>query len=152
MISYQLAAIFAQLQDPQQRRAGSCSLAELCGVRHVLLFGKDKEIGLFLPAPGLAQTLREGSRWQAFLRTCAADGSASMPDPLGGPEIAAFGLTDAAGLAAIVFLGPAPEKEQCRAIGALLPLLGPICKRSAWRWSPRATRRPRATPAAAPGP
>ncbi len=126
MISFQLATIFAQLQSPQRRAAGSAALAALCGSRHVLLFGKDREIGVFLPAPGLPQTLRDGGRWQSFLRSCAGAGSASadMPDPLDGLERATFGLTDEARLATIVFMGGAPDPEQCRAIAALLPLLG----------------------------
>ena len=66
-----------------------------------------------LQAPGMPQTLRKGSRWQSFLRTCANErsASASMPDPLGGPNSAAFGLTDDAGLASVVFVDGARELQ-----------------------------------------
>ena len=126
MISFHMAAVFAQLQAPQQRRAGAAALAALCGAHHVLLFGKDQEIGRFLPAPGMVQTLRDGGRWQRFLASCASEGSASasMPDPLGGADSAAFGLTDDAGLATLVFMGREPDPQQRLAVAALLPLLG----------------------------
>ncbi len=126
MISFQLASIFAQLQTPQQRRAGTAALAAMCGSHQVMLFGKDHDNETFLPAPGMPQALRDGSRWQRFLHRCASEGSASaiMPDPGQDTDNTAFGLTDSAGLASLVFLGRAPDPEQCRAIAALLPLLG----------------------------
>ncbi|MBC7454664.1 MAG: response regulator [Massilia sp.] len=125
MIPFELVAIFTQLQAPQSRFKGAAGLAAFSGAEQVLLFGKDEEIGLFLPATGLPQTLREGGRWQSFLNECAREGiaSASMPGPRG-VDIAAFGMTDGAALAAVVFLGGRPHAEQCGQISALLPLLG----------------------------
>ena len=126
MISFELAAIFAQLQAPESRLEGAARLAAYSGADNVLLFGKDREIGVFLPAPGLPQTLREGGRWQAFLNDCARDGSlsAAVPALEGGADADALGMTDPQGQAAMVFMGRPPAPSQRSAIAALLPLLG----------------------------
>ena len=125
MIPYGLVAIFVQLQAPESRVAGAAALAAFSGVEQVLVFGKDQEIGLFLPAPGLPQTLRDGGRWQGFLNDCAREGlfSASMPGA-DGADTPAFGMTDEAALTTLVFLGGHPDAAHCGQIGALLPLLG----------------------------
>jgi signal transduction histidine kinase len=117
MISLQLAAIFAQLQAPQQRAAGGAALAAMCGARQLLLLGKEPELGL-------PPALHAEPRWLRFLQRCQRTGnaSASLPDPLGGADLRAFGLSGAD--ATLVFLGQAPDTAQCRAISALLPLLG----------------------------
>ncbi len=125
MIPFELVAIFTQLQAPETRAAGAAALAAFCGVRQALVFGKDDEVGLFLPAPGMPQTLREGLRWQAFLRQCGEAGraSADLPDPQDGQDCAAFGMCGAPRRAALVFLGGRPADAMCEAIVALLPLL-----------------------------
>ncbi len=123
VISFQLAAVFAQLQSAQQRGAGCIALAALCGARRVLVVGRD-DAGVFVPAPGLPQTLPEASGWQGFLRMCVSDGSASMPHAAPVPDGDIFGMSDGAGRVVLVFLGRAPDHEQGRAIAALLPLLG----------------------------
>ena len=107
MIPFELAAIFVQLQAPESRLEGAARLAAHSGANAVLLFGKDREIGVFLPAPGLPQTLRDGGRWQAFLDQCAQAGSlsAAVPDPRSGADTVAFAMADSHAQAAIVFLG-----------------------------------------------
>lgn len=126
MIPFELAAVFNQLNMPATRVEGTRALAALAGAREVLLFGLDSEIGLYLPAPGLPQTLRDGNLWQGFLGECARDGSASarMPDPDLGDDTAAFGMTDGEGQAIVVFLTARPAPALDRPIRALLPLLG----------------------------
>ncbi len=126
MISFELASIFARLQAPEDRTEWAEALAVHAGVGQVLLFGKDHEVNAFLPAPGLPQTLRQGARWQAFLRQCALEGSASgdVPSPQGEGDLAAFGITDQIKASIMVFLGAAPRDELRAAIAALLPLVG----------------------------
>ena len=126
MIPYELTAIFAQLQAPATRAEGMRALAALAGTHEVLLFGRDDEVGQFLPAPGLPQTLRDGYLWLGFLQECARDGAAqaSMPDPSHGADTPAFGITDAHGQAIMVFLAAPPARALEAPIRALLPLLG----------------------------
>lgn len=124
MIPFDLAAIFALLQEANRRAEGAARLAEYSGAAQVLVFGKDTEIGRFLPAVGLPQTLRAGGRWQAFLGDCKLEHCALMPDPGGAGEIAAYGTADAAAQTVVVFLGARPSLEVFIQIAALLPLLG----------------------------
>jgi signal transduction histidine kinase len=126
MIPFELVSIFIQLQRPDTRLAATRELARYAGVAQVLVFGKDGEIGLFLPAPGLPQTLRQGRRWQDFLRRCADAGSAesSLPAGAAGADLPAWGQCDQGASSIIVFLGAQPEARQRAAIDALLPLLG----------------------------
>jgi signal transduction histidine kinase len=127
MISLELASIFARLQSPGERPDAARALAAHCGAGQVLLFGEDREVGVFLPALGMAQTLRHGGRWQTFLRQCCAAGSASaaLPDLCADGDVAAFGLCDTARQAVLVFLGGAPAPSLQAPIAALLALVGP---------------------------
>jgi signal transduction histidine kinase/ActR/RegA family two-component response regulator len=126
MIPFELVSIFIELQRPDARLVAAVKLARYAGVAQVLLFGKDAEVGIFLPAPGLPQTLRAGLRWQNFLRQCADAGSAEAFLPLAGSEadLPAWGECDSGGNAIVVFLGPEPAAPARAAITALLPLLG----------------------------
>jgi signal transduction histidine kinase/CheY-like chemotaxis protein len=132
MISYRLAAIFARLQTPASRVDAARELALHAGVAQVLLFGLDGEVKAFLPAPGMPQTLRQGARWQGFLRQCAQEGSAAGALPSSAPagegegegDVSAFALADSLGTSIMVFLGGVPAPALTDEIGALLPLVG----------------------------
>jgi signal transduction histidine kinase len=128
MISYRLAAIFARLQAPASRVDAAAELALHTGAAQVMLFGLDSEVDAFLPAPGMPQTLRQGARWQGFLRQCIEEGSAAsaLPSPAPGNEgdAAAFGIADSLGTSIMVFLDGVPTAALTDEIGALLPLVG----------------------------
>jgi signal transduction histidine kinase len=126
MIPFELVSIFTRLQVPDTRRAATRELATFTKVSAVLVFGKDEEIGVFLPAPGLPQTLRQGDRWQIFLNECAKAGTATdmVPAPDDALDITALGIADQHGSSIIVFLGAAPRGPEQASISALLPLLG----------------------------
>jgi signal transduction histidine kinase/ActR/RegA family two-component response regulator len=126
MIPLQLVSIFIDLQRPDARCVAASQLARYAGVAQVLIFGKDAEVGIFLPAPGLPQTMRAGGRWQDFLRRCADAGSAeaSLPSAESEADTPVWGQCDARGNVIIVFLGAEPAAPARTAITALLPLLG----------------------------
>ena len=126
MIPFELVSIFIDLQRPDARLAATEKLARYAGVAQVLLFGRDAEVGIFLPAPGLPQTLRAGRRWQDFLRQCAEAGcaEASLPTAEAGIDSPGWGQCDSESNAIIVFLGANPAAPARAAIAALLPLLG----------------------------
>lgn len=126
MISFDLVALVASLQQAAHRAQAARLLATWAGARAALVFGKDDEIGLFLPAPGLVQTLRDGRAWQRFLTACAEHGGGSvlLPDPASGVPVRATGIASQCGDAIIVFLDGQPNPEQTMAVRALLPLLG----------------------------
>lgn len=126
MIPFELVSIFIDLQTPDGRLAATDKLARYAGVAQVLVFSKDAEVGIFLPAPGLPQTLRCGRRWQEFLRQCADAGNAqsSLPSAKDESDLPAWGLCDSSGSAIIVFIGAQPAAPVRAAIAAMLPLLG----------------------------
>lgn len=126
MVPFALIEIFSQIQIPHTRQAGLNTLAEYTGATKVHLFGKDEEIGVFLPAQGLPQTLPYGARWQAFLRECERTQfhCDPLPIPPGRALCQAVGVVDKQGSAIFVFLGNAPDAEIRKQICALLPLIG----------------------------
>jgi signal transduction histidine kinase/CheY-like chemotaxis protein len=126
MIPFELVSIFIDLQRADGRLVATDKLARYAGVARVLVFSKDAEVGIFLPAPGLPQTLRCGARWQKFLRQCADAGNAqsSLPMAENEPDLAVWGQCDSAASVIVVFFGAQPEPPVQAAIAALLPLLG----------------------------
>lgn len=126
MLSFELVAIFTRLQVVATRAAAMKELAAFTKVSRILLFGKDDEIGVFLPAPGQPQTLRLGNQWQAFLAECARAGMArnGVPDPDNETDILATGMVDRFGASIMVFLGGEPDSSMQEAMLALLPLVG----------------------------
>ncbi|MES3020656.1 MAG: ATP-binding protein [Pseudomonadota bacterium] len=126
MISFEMAAVFARLQAAESRLDGARALAALCGAQQVLVFGKDTEVDVFLPAPGMPQTLHRADQWQPFLRQCVLDGSARAALPWPGAEgvAEAVGVGDARSGAVLVFVGGDPVAHAWPAIGALLPFIG----------------------------
>jgi signal transduction histidine kinase/ActR/RegA family two-component response regulator len=126
MIPLELVSIFVDLQNADTRHVAAANLARYAGVAQVLIFGRDAEVGMFLPAPGLPQTLRGGGRWQDFLRQCAAKGSAEASLPLAqfDTDLPVWAQCDSAGNVIVAFLGAEPAAPARSAIAALLPLLG----------------------------
>lgn len=126
MIPFELVSIFIDLQNADTRYVATTNLARYAGVAQILIFGRDAEVGIFLPAPGLPQTLRAGGRWQDFLRRCADGGSAeaSLPSAESDTDSPVWGQCDSGGNVIVVFLGAEPAAPTRAAIAALLPLLG----------------------------
>lgn len=126
MIPFELVSIFIDLQKPEGRIAATDKLARYTGAARVMVFGKDAEVDMFLPAPGLPQTLRSGGRWQSFLRQCAASGSAHSSVSLAEsePDWPVWGDSDSSGTVIVAYLGTQPAASVRAAIAALLPLLG----------------------------
>lgn len=126
MIPFALVAIFSKLQLPETRAEGVAELASLTGTRDILLFGKDTGINVYLPAPGLPQTLKRGVHWQNFLLSCEKQGVArgNVPALDDDQDEPALGIADKSGLSVLVFLGKEPGAEELEQVHALLPLLG----------------------------
>lgn len=125
MIPFELVTIFNLLQSPETRSEGAVRLAQYSGAKQVLIFGKDQEVAQFLPAAGMPQTLREGARWQVFLKSCEQQHRTTLPDPVcADREIEAYGVADPRAHAILVFLGNAPKLDVVNEISVLLPSLG----------------------------
>ena len=126
MLSFALVRIFIEIQGIPTRKEGLAALAKYTNASDVFLFGKDAEIGIFLPVQGLPQTLRHGIPWQAFIEKCANQYAVKgvLPSPNGNTETPAFGIADRMGLAALIFFGAELDDNSCAQISELLPLVG----------------------------
>jgi signal transduction histidine kinase len=125
MVPFELLEIFTQLQQPETRLQGLQALATFTQSAEVRLFGKDTEIGVFLPAQGLPQTMRHGTRWHAFLKQVAAHRffTATLPAANGNEQLAC-GIADRPGFAILVCLGVELSGALRDQIAAVLPLVG----------------------------
>ena len=120
-------ALIGQLASLETRASTARALAEALGAEDLLLFLRDPELGVLLPAPGFAQTIRCGSNWRAFLAQCVAHGSASgrMPSPSRDGELDACGYRiEPNGV--LVLLGGAPERSSVDEILPLFSLVSAI--------------------------
>lgn len=126
MFSPELIAIFSDLQVAETRQAGTRALAAHAAVSEVLVFSRDPDIEVFLPVPGLPQTLPDGQRWQRFLADSARAGcgAALLPIPDCTTPQPVFALADSRRQCIMVFVGE-PDMQRMTGIGMLLPLLGP---------------------------
>jgi len=123
--STSISTLVSKLAIPAQRSEAARELAMYLGAEDLIIFIKDPEVDVLLPAPGFPQTLPVGRAWRAFLRECVKSGQHSglLPFP---DEIS---LQSANGEAAddgsvLILLGGMPrssivEKEVC----PLVPLL-----------------------------
>lgn len=116
--------LLGQLVDAAARPDAIRALTSHLGAEVILIFIRDPEVKVFLPAPGFPQTLPDGRAWQDFLVSCANGqlrrGSLTCPDRK--PPRAAVGI-GYRGEAAVVLLGGQPAEAEVRKLGEYLPLL-----------------------------
>jgi signal transduction histidine kinase/CheY-like chemotaxis protein len=67
----------AELATSKDRQRLARELAPSYQADNLLVFLKDDQVGLFLPAAGFAQNLRKGAAWQRFLAECNSAGRAA---------------------------------------------------------------------------
>lgn len=117
--------LLAALTNQASRAEAARQLARYLGADDLLIFLRDEEVGMLLPAPGFVQTLPGGWRnWRAFLRECQEKGSASarLPFPDADSLTTALGFADKSGTT-LVLLGGKPCLEETARLMTLLPLL-----------------------------
>ena len=117
--------LIASLGRRADRAAVVKALAAALGVEEMLLFVRDPALGVWLPAPGLPQTLRGGATWRAFLTRCdrdgRCDGEVELPIGVRRP---AHALVH--GSAVVVTLGGEPAAEALSEIEGVLPLISSL--------------------------
>ncbi len=67
-------SLISALTSPGERGQAARQLAESLGAEDLILFIRDPEIGVLLPAPGFQQTLPSGKIWRALLNDCLTQG------------------------------------------------------------------------------
>jgi signal transduction histidine kinase len=81
-VTVALLELAAHLRRADARQGAARELALALGADALLIFIRDDEVGLLLPAPGFPQTLPDGRAWRAFLAECVARGQARARLPL----------------------------------------------------------------------
>ena len=124
--THDLLALAGAFADPRGREKAAGALAEALGAGQVVVFTPDPELGVYLPAPGLPQTLHGAAEWRAFVARCAREGAAmgALPTHNGG-------RTRAAGCAAgpdavLVATGGDLSEAAVGMLRPVLPLLGAL--------------------------
>ncbi|MDB4899368.1 MAG: ATP-binding region ATPase domain protein [Gemmatimonadetes bacterium] len=74
--SVALLELAADLHDPATRATAADALASAMGAQALLIFVRDEEIGVLLPARGFQQTLPDSASWRAFLAESTEKGQA----------------------------------------------------------------------------
>ncbi|MBV9279838.1 MAG: EAL domain-containing protein [Chloroflexi bacterium] len=115
------------LADTTFRPQAARALARYLGGDDALVFARDDEAGVLLPAPGFPQTLVQGRRWWAFLESCLARGWHTDSLPYGDKATFCPVLGVASGDEAVVaVVGGCPSREAVEDIRQFLPLLAAI--------------------------
>ena len=116
------------LARPETRADAAAAIGRRAGGDTLLVFIRDPEVGLLLPAPGFPQTLPNGRAWRSFVERCAAAGE-GVTDAVSLPGDAAlrpaFGVAQGQDAVAVV-VGIDRDGGALAELRALLPLLGAI--------------------------
>lgn len=118
--------LVARLADAADRGPAAAALAERLGVDALLIFVRDVQLSVLVPAPGFPQTLPGGPSWRALLRRCAhagahvGDVAVSFSDARRVSPARAWVLTDGS---AVVLVGGAPVEVELALVLQAAPLL-----------------------------
>lgn len=81
-----LLQLATALAAPESRLPAAAALGEALGGSHLLLFLRDSEVQMLLPAPGFPPALPNGRVWATFLAETVARGELSGDLPVGRPD------------------------------------------------------------------
>ncbi|HUS08175.1 MAG TPA: ATP-binding protein [Bryobacteraceae bacterium] len=111
------------------RKEAIAELTSFLNCSEVIIFIRDEELGILLPAPGFPQTLPKGREWQAFLQACGQQGEYSCelvsPDTAERAVVQGHQAPDGSVLA---LLGGSPDYLRVERVLLMLPLLVPSLK------------------------
>ncbi len=126
MIDDVIAGLASRLIQPGHREAASQALAARFGAEALLIFLRDPDLGLYLPAPGYSQKLADGSAWQAFLRSVIAGeevtGSLRLAGDSAPRPVRGYPAEGGASVCALIGGSAAPAPDRA-AFLLLLPLV-----------------------------
>ena len=120
----ELYALVGQLADLSGRAATARALASRAGADDLVIFIRDQELGILLPAAGFPQTLPDAHRWRSFLSELEQKSPLAgfLPFPNRHTEVAALGVLGV-DKSALILLGGNPLPDVASAIVLVLPAL-----------------------------
>lgn len=62
--------LIAALAQQSERQGAARQLARFYQADDLIIFSRDQQVGLFLPAPGFSQNLKDSKAWQLFFKNC----------------------------------------------------------------------------------
>jgi len=115
--------LVSNLSNPLRRRDAAAALALHLGADDLIVFVKDPELNVLLPAPGFPQTLPGGRLWRDFLLACgpADPHTGRLPFPDTKTTVSATGY--ASEEIVIVLIGATTRREDVLDLMRALPLL-----------------------------
>ncbi len=119
--------LIGKLSDKSQREKIGKKFAEMLGVEDLVIFVKDAQLDILLPAPGFPQTLPDGVKWRAFLEKCLKQKKYTGVLPF--PEKSTFKKARAIIYKkdlAIVLLGGNVKEQEVQKLTQVLPLLASV--------------------------
>lgn len=127
MTSPTVAELVVGLSAPSRRAQALSGLAARLGVEATLLFARDPQRGVLLPAEGLQQPQDAGPSWRSFLSACGTrerhTGTVELPRGCTCPALA---LVDHD--AAMILIGQPPPAHNLHDLERMLPLLGALLR------------------------
>ena len=121
------ADFVVRLGAPEGRVEAAAELARAAGAERLVLLVRDPYLGVFLPAPGLPQTLHGGPLWREFIARCGLPGRHHGEVDLS-PRARAAATAITVQDLACVFIGGAVAPGTLDALAPLLPLLAAALK------------------------
>jgi signal transduction histidine kinase/ActR/RegA family two-component response regulator len=120
----ELYGLVGQLADLSGRTATARALASRAGADDLIIFVRDQELGILLPAAGFPQTLPDAHRWRSFLSEVEQKSPlvGLLPFPNRHTEVAALGVLGR-DKSTLILLGGNPLPDVASAIALVLPAL-----------------------------
>ncbi|MEO6879230.1 MAG: histidine kinase dimerization/phospho-acceptor domain-containing protein, partial [Gemmatimonadaceae bacterium] len=120
----ELIGLITALACADDRSNAAAALARALGGDTVLIFVRDPDVDVLLPAPGFPQTLPAARSWRALLSACVANGECSSAS-IDVPGLGARAVFGVSGGPDIVFVvaGTNQRPDRFVEIRPLLPLL-----------------------------
>ncbi|WP_207429375.1 cell wall metabolism sensor histidine kinase WalK [Pedobacter sp. SYSU D00535] len=122
--------LISGLSESSERMHAASKLAEYLGGSSLMIFIRDPEINILLPAPGFQQTIPDGNKWHCFLNDTAKQEihKGTLPFPDNTSSLPALGIAGPSQSVAVL-LGRIPEEAQLTELREILPVLISLFKK-----------------------
>jgi signal transduction histidine kinase len=122
--------LIAGLSESSNRMHAASKLASFFGGRSLMIFIRDPEINILLPAPGFQQTIPDGKEWYSFLNKTVTQEfyTGTLPFPDNASLQLAVGIAGPSH-SAVVLLGGHPLEADLTGLKEILPILISLFKK-----------------------